>query len=323
MPLAYDTDNYLYGKGRLYFRRDGEDGYLDLGNVPKFEINVELSKTDHYSSRSGTKQKDKSVVTEKKANAAFDLEEYSAENLDLAFLGDGVQAGAQSAGSIDAQAVLTVANRFVALGKTDISILRIAHGTVAGGPFQVGETITGGTSAATAKIAWVGSGFIECIDVSGTFAAGETITGGTSTGSATASGAETLSDAVVVDAAAPTVRYALGADYDIDAVEGLIRERAGGSIAGNACYVSADHAAKSTNSVRALANSSCSGELLFVGDPDDGPRWRVQCWKSDLTIGGAAGFISEEATPIPMTADILADATNHPNEPFFRATEAY
>jgi hypothetical protein len=56
----------------------------------------------------------------------------------------------------------------------------INHGTVSGGPFQRKETITGGTSNATAKIAYVGNGFLKVTDVSGQFTASETLTGGTS-----------------------------------------------------------------------------------------------------------------------------------------------
>lgn len=62
----------------------------------------------------------------------------------------------------------------------------IAHGTVTGGPFTVGETITGGTSGATAVVRKVGPGDVLEVDtIVGTFSASETLTGGTS--SATAS----------------------------------------------------------------------------------------------------------------------------------------
>lgn len=53
------------------------------------------------------------------------------------------------------------------------------------GAFSVGETITGGTSAATAVVASVGTGFITVNTIVGTFTAGETITGGTSAATAT------------------------------------------------------------------------------------------------------------------------------------------
>lgn len=65
---------------------------------------------------------------------------------------------------------------------------RIWHGSVTGGPFQVGETITGGTSLATADVVHVGDGYLDLTNIAGgPFQAGETITGGTSSASATAS----------------------------------------------------------------------------------------------------------------------------------------
>jgi len=64
------------------------------------------------------------------------------------------------------------------------SELRINHGDVTSGPFQAEETITGGTSSATAVVEVVGDGFLDVITVSGTFVAEETITGGTSGASA-------------------------------------------------------------------------------------------------------------------------------------------
>jgi hypothetical protein len=53
------------------------------------------------------------------------------------------------------------------------------------GNFTVGETITGGTSGATAVFVGQDTGLIGVSDVTGTFQAGETLTGGTSTETAT------------------------------------------------------------------------------------------------------------------------------------------
>jgi hypothetical protein len=67
----------------------------------------------------------------------------------------------------------------------------LPHGVVVG-DFEIGETITGGTSTATAIV----TGFKNTItlilsDIDGIFAAGETITGGTSGATATVSAAVT------------------------------------------------------------------------------------------------------------------------------------
>lgn len=323
MALAHSNENYLYGKGRLYFKKDGESGYLDFGNVPKLEINVEVEKAEHYSSRSGTREKDLETVLQKKAESSFDLEEYSAENLNLAFLGDGVQESSQSAGQIDAVETTTVADRYIDLGKQDLYVTKLTHGTVTDGPFEAGETITGGTSGATAKVAWVDTGFLEVINISdGPFQSGEEISGGTSSATANLTNAgEEMDDVVVTDAASPSTRYTAGTDYDADVIGGLLRERSGGSIASNTCYVSCDCRGKTLKAIRALTSSNIEGELLFIGDPDQGPRWRVEGWDVLLTISGGAGMISDEIVAISMAASFQKDETNHPSEPFFRATE--
>ena len=64
------------------------------------------------------------------------------------------------------------------------SELRIDHGTVTGGPYQAGETITDQTTSATAVVDVVGDGFLDVSEVDGTFGDGNTIQGGTSSATA-------------------------------------------------------------------------------------------------------------------------------------------
>lgn len=61
---------------------------------------------------------------------------------------------------------------------------KLAHGTVTGGPFQVGETVTGGTSSATGVVTQVESAYLMVKTVTDVFQNGETITGGTSSATA-------------------------------------------------------------------------------------------------------------------------------------------
>ena len=75
----------------------------------------------------------------------------------------------------------------------------IYHGAVAGGPFVAGETITGGTSAATGRVNSVGSVFLNYTAVSGTLITAEVLTGGTSGATATSITAPTGGVAGVSD----------------------------------------------------------------------------------------------------------------------------
>ncbi len=72
---------------------------------------------------------------------------------------------------------------------------RLSHGTVTSGPYIVGETITGGTSAATGVVAVVGTNYLDLVSVVGTFAGTETLTGGTSS----ATSALSVIGAITVD----------------------------------------------------------------------------------------------------------------------------
>ena len=43
------TRDYTLGKGKVLFRPEGQDGYIDLGNAPAFAINVSIEKLEHFS----------------------------------------------------------------------------------------------------------------------------------------------------------------------------------------------------------------------------------------------------------------------------------
>ena len=53
----------------------------DVGNSPRFEVEVQEELLDHYSSRSGTRTKDKQVTLETGFTLNFDLDEFSVSNL--------------------------------------------------------------------------------------------------------------------------------------------------------------------------------------------------------------------------------------------------
>src|ERR1041385_5357118 len=69
------------------------------------------------------------------------------------------------------------------------AVREIAIGAVAGGPYQDGETITGGTSGATGKVFRPARATpLRYVPVTGTFQTGEVVTGGTSGATSTTSG---------------------------------------------------------------------------------------------------------------------------------------
>lgn len=85
--LAPSTDNYVIGKGFLIFRPVGEADFFHLGNVPTFKFTPEVTKLDHFSSMAGTKEKDATIVTEKKGSVEVTMEEFTKRNLGILLMG--------------------------------------------------------------------------------------------------------------------------------------------------------------------------------------------------------------------------------------------
>ena len=175
MTASPQTRNYLYGKGELFFRAVGSEGYDHLGNAPAFTISLTEEKLEHFSSMSGTKTKDLQLVTQKGATVAFTLEEFTTGNILRAFKGAAVAKLMQAAATVSGQSVSANKGLYTFVGKEKLGFTRLEHGTVAGGTFAPGSSVVGSTSSATATVAYVTDGVLECVNVRGTFVPGEEI----------------------------------------------------------------------------------------------------------------------------------------------------
>jgi hypothetical protein len=85
--LSPNTGNYQVGKGVVSFKKEGDSTYRDLGNVSSLVATPGLTTLDHFSSRSGTKKKDLSVVLEKTMALKMTMDEITAENVAIMLLG--------------------------------------------------------------------------------------------------------------------------------------------------------------------------------------------------------------------------------------------
>jgi len=91
MPISLtspNTDNYYVGKGILSVQFVGESGYVDMGNVTSLEFTPGVKKLEHFSSRIGTKRKDKVVVQSLEATLKIVAEEWTARNMQMALVAD-------------------------------------------------------------------------------------------------------------------------------------------------------------------------------------------------------------------------------------------
>lgn len=88
MANSANVANYYIGKGVVKIKRLGIDNdYRDVGNVPEFEFTPEVEELEHFSSREGTRTKDRTVAIEKSASLRLVMEEWTAANLALALMG--------------------------------------------------------------------------------------------------------------------------------------------------------------------------------------------------------------------------------------------
>lgn len=89
--LSPNVDNYFVGSGilKIRVRKPSDEGsYRDVGNCSKFEFTSNVTRLKHYSSRVGTRFKDKDVVTQVDATVAVVLDEITGANLRMMLLGD-------------------------------------------------------------------------------------------------------------------------------------------------------------------------------------------------------------------------------------------
>jgi hypothetical protein len=87
MPASPSTDNYYIGKAVISWQANSVGAFRDVGNVPECEFTMDVQKLDHFSSRTGVRSKDKSVVIEKAATVRLVLEEMTVDNMALAMGG--------------------------------------------------------------------------------------------------------------------------------------------------------------------------------------------------------------------------------------------
>lgn len=108
--------NYTIGGSRFWFNRLADDsvspvryeGWRDMGNVVDSSLEQETEEQDHFSSKTGTRRKDRSLVKEIAEEILFTLDELSTENLRGFFRGGDVAdvASSASVGVVDEVAQL-------------------------------------------------------------------------------------------------------------------------------------------------------------------------------------------------------------------------
>lgn len=318
-----NVENYTLGRGMLYWdpwdatnlRYEGERA---LGNAPEISINMNVTFLDHYSSMSGFKSKDKTVVNELAPQITFALDELVSDNWQMLVFGSKSTV-TQSADDSNTLVIASpLKERYYDLGFRAIASSRITHGTVTGGPFEVGETITGGTSSKTAVVVEVKSGYLIVNAVSGAFNASETITGGTSSATATTTSTNTaVSGLVSLKTTVGSTYYTATTDFTVDATTGRIYFPSTSTIVENTSLTVNFGVASSTyTKITALTAVGQDGKIRYVSDNPVGGANEMIIWKVRIKPNGDTALIGDDWARLPFQGDILRDATYHPTSPY-------
>jgi len=322
MPLASSADNIrYYGTGRAYAGEVDEASFDDLGELENINFALTVTTEKLKSTRNASRATLIEKETERDATLTFGLREMTNENLKMTLLGSAINTDNQSASHVYQDVVGAAADvaleddLYIDLGKLNVFTTKLT-GTITGA-LAAGDTVTGGTSAATGKIAYKDTGYIELVNVSGTFVAGEEVYETESTNYITPTGVETLEDIVVTDAA-ETTRLVQGTDYTLDVDYGYIRKLSTGGII-DTDLISYDYEAVNRSYIWGMSAGSVERKLIFVSDKDDnGIRQRWTFHKVNILLNGEFPLIGEGAAILAVTGTVLKDTTQASGQEYYK-----
>lgn len=123
MAITHAKNEYAIARGRAYFNAlnvatDEYQGEIYLGNCPGFNVSIETEKAEHYSSETGLREKDASVVLEVKRSGSITCDNMSAQNVAL-FLSGSTGPVEQTAETVTGEVLAVLPGRYFQLGATE------------------------------------------------------------------------------------------------------------------------------------------------------------------------------------------------------------
>lgn len=120
MALTYSQNKYTIPRGRVFFNpintaTDEYLGELYMGNCPSLGLSIETEKAEHYSSETGLREKDASVVLEVKRTGSLTCDNMSGSNVAL-FLSGSTGTITQAGASVTDEVIDVIPGRYYQLG---------------------------------------------------------------------------------------------------------------------------------------------------------------------------------------------------------------
>lgn len=348
MATAPNTDNYVLGKGVVYFDKydftnSVYTGERDLGNAPAFSFNLALEKLEHFSSRGGLKAKDKEVISQITPGLTFTLDEVNIENLALLTLAT-TEPITQTAGGVTAEAVTAYLGKRTNLDKRNIGHYAIPYDDSAADNvlFVVGEVVSGATGVGTVVALAAGSdatsGTLYISLTTAGFVEDETITGDVAgTAEVNSATGEVLQSGVIilVQDDADTITYVAGEEgtgnYMVntslkDGTIGRIYVNAdqtspSDAIAeGDVLHITYGYFETTYTEISTFTETIIEGRLRFISDNPVGTQQELEVWRCSLTPSGDTAMIGDDWSTLGFTGEILKDETGHPDSPYMTIT---
>lgn len=316
------TSNYTLGRGSLFWApyvSDVLQPERHLGDATEVTLVMDVERLEHFSNMTGFRAKDKTAVAQLSPMINFTLDEISKENWELGTYGSSTDTSQTATAAFSAAHSAVVEERYYDLGKLNVYITRLNHGTVTGGPFVVGESVTGATGVGTVR--YVGADYLLIEKTTTGFVASETITGGTSAATSPLDATNfdvTVQDVVIYDTDTVTTFYTKGTDYSIDVANGRIRVLAGGSMGTKNITAVGSASATTVTKISGMQNTTQEGQIRFLSDNPEGNNYEFIAWKVQVSPTGDTNLITEnEWMVFGFEGEIFEDLSGHPDDPYF------
>jgi len=115
----------------------------------------------------------------------------------------------------------------------------------------------------------------------------------------------------------PATTYDVTDDYTVDTTYGRIYIVPGGAITDTTdITVTFNVAETEYKQIKTLQQDKVEGMLHFISDNPAGANFDIEIWRASLIPTGNIGFITDDWMTLSFEAEVLKDASGHPDSPF-------
>ena len=312
--------NYTVGGTRFWFNRLVDDslsppryeGFRDMGNVVDSSLEQAIEELEHFSSKSGTRRRDRSITTQIEEDITFTLDELNVENLREFFRGGDITdvlAAESDASDWLATTAYVLGDWVVPTARNGFIFKCTTAGTSDSSEPSPWPTTAGDTEA-DATVVWTAFTLAARVDEVMQLVGTETRILGYGLTAAS----------VVVSDITGVTPFTLTTDYLIVDViggyKGIQRVAGGGITDGEFVSVDYDYETLANKMFSPATNLEVKGQAMFFGVSDTGNEFKRSFRTTQLQPEGAMELDDEDWTTFDLDLKILDDTDVTPTAPF-------